>query len=80
MNDKDKTSVENLIIIARYMQDNAVMTSKDEAILAQSIRRAQRLIGVEVEAHVDPVELGELGEININSYIQALKNRKKSLD
>jgi|TARA_R110002110_G_scaffold165224_1_gene365555 hypothetical protein len=78
MNNKDRTAIENLIIIARYMQDNSVLSAKDEKLLEHSICRAQTLIGIEVEAQEIPVELGDIAEFDVNSLVEALKKRKKS--
>tara|TARA_R100000008_G_C3567723_1_gene160159 strand:- start:422 stop:658 length:237 start_codon:yes stop_codon:yes gene_type:complete len=77
MDNKDKTAIENLVIIARYMQDNSLLSTNDESILERSIARAEGLIGTRVGFNEDPIELGEIGEINVRSYIEALKNRKK---
>jgi len=78
MTNKDKTAIENLLIIARYMQENSILTSKDEGLLRQSIRRAQVLIGVQVTPGDEVVELGDITELNVDSLVKALKRRKKS--
>ena len=78
MDNKDKIAIENLIIVSRYMQDNSILTNKDEILLEKSIRRAQTLIGVETSAVDLPLELGDISEFSVDSLIKALKNRKKS--
>ena len=78
MDHKDKTAIENLIIIARYMQDNSILSTKDERLLEHSIRRAQALIGIEIEVPEIPIELGEITEFDVDSLVEALKKRKKS--
>ena len=78
VNHKDKTAIENLIIIARYMQDNSVLGDKEEILLSKSIHRAQHLIGVVVKHDEDDIELCELTDLDVDAYIKALKNRKKS--
>ena len=78
MDNKDKTAIENLIIIARYMQDNSILSSQDESLLERSIHRAQRLIGIQVNPSRSEVELGEMTELDIEALIEAVKNRKKS--
>ena len=78
MNDKDKTAIENLIIIGRYMQDNSILGTDAAGLLEKSILRAEDLIGRRVLAHTDSLDLGEVSELNVDSYITALKNKKKS--
>ena len=60
------------------MQDNSLLSQQDELILSKSIRRAENLLGIKVGLNEDPIELGDMDSINVNSYIKALKNRKKS--
>ena len=78
MNHKDKTAIENLIIIGRYMQENSILTTEDADLLEKSIQRAQRLIGVRVDPTMEELELGDITGIDVEAYIKALKNRKKS--
>ncbi len=78
VNHKDKTAIENLIIIGRYMQENSILTTEDADLLEKSIQRAQRLIGVRVDPTMEELELGDITGIDVEAYIKALKNRKKS--
>lgn len=78
MNHKDKTAIENLIIIGRYMQENSILTTEDADLLEKSIRRAQHLIGLKINPQGEEIELGEISGIDVEAYIKALKNRKKS--
>jgi len=78
MNEKDKTAIENLIIIGRYMQDNSILGTEAAGLLEKSILRAEDLIGHKVVPHTDSLDLGEVSELNVDSYITALKNKKKS--
>ncbi len=77
MNDKDKLAIENLIIVARYIQDNSIMLDKDEAILVKSIARCESLIGKAIDKH-EAIDLCEAQDLNIESILEAIKRRKKS--
>ena len=77
MNDKDKVAVENLIIVARYIQDNSIMRQKDELLLEKSIARCEALIGKSIERH-EAIDLCEEKDLNIKAYLEAIKRRKKS--
>ena len=78
MDHKDKIAIENLIIIARYMQDNSVLGTSEEKLLEKSIQRAQNLIGVIVDYDDSEIDLCDISELDVDAYIKALKNRKKS--
>ncbi len=42
---EDKNAIENLIILARYVEDNSIFTKEDRATTRRSIARAEKLIG-----------------------------------
>lgn len=60
------------------MQDNSILGTDSAALLEKSILRAEALIGRTVLPHSDSLDLGELSDLNVDSYITALKNKKKS--
>tara|TARA_R110002051_G_scaffold160562_1_gene232170 strand:+ start:550 stop:786 length:237 start_codon:yes stop_codon:yes gene_type:complete len=78
MNIQDKTAIENLVIIASYMQENSVLTSEDEKILQQSIAQASKLIGLTLDDVPESINLCEIGEFDIDAIVTAIKNRKSS--
>ena len=77
MNKQDKIAIENLIIISHYIGENSILTSKDENLLADSIARAERLIGKAVERPTNEIYLADIGEFDVDTIIDAIKNRKK---
>ena len=78
MNIQDKTAIENLVIIASYMQENSVLTNQDEKILQKSIAQASKLIGLTLEELPESINLCDIGEFDVDAIITALKNRKSS--
>ena len=78
INAQDKTAIENLIIIATYMQDNSVLTNDDEKILQKSIIQAAALIDFNIEEISDSIDLCDISEFDVDAIISALKNRKKN--
>lgn len=42
---EEKNSIENLIILVRYVEDNSIFTEEDKEITRKSIATAERLIG-----------------------------------
>ena len=79
MNSKDKIAIENLLAIASYMQDNSVLSDKDEDILIKSMSRAAALIDFDLSSIVgDSVSLGDIGAFDVNSIVEALKKRKNN--
>lgn len=78
MNIQDKTAIENLVIIASYMQENSVLTNEDEKILQKSIAQASKLIGLTLEDLPDSINLCDIAEFDVDAIITALKNRKNS--
>ena len=60
------------------MLDNSVMSADDEVLLKKSINRAQNFLGIKGEPGTEELNLGELGNIDVKSYIKAIKSRKKS--
>lgn len=77
MNSQEKTAIENLIIIASYMQENSVLSDDDAEILQKSIVQASSLIGLSLEDLPESIELCEISEFDVDAIIEALKNRKK---
>jgi hypothetical protein len=77
MNSQEKTAIENLIIIASYMQENSVLSDDDAEILQKSIIQASSLIGLSLEDLPESIELCEISEFDVDAIIEALKNRKK---
>lgn len=77
MNSQEKTAIENLIIIASYMQENSVLSDDDAEILQKSIVQASSLIGLNLEDLPESIELCEISEFDVDAIIEALKNRKK---
>ena len=78
MDRRDKTAIENLIIISNYMLENSILSDNDESLLRKSISRAQNLIGVPPQGDVEDIILGDIKNIDVKSYLQAIKSRKKS--
>ena len=78
MNHKDRTAIENLIIVARYMQDNSILSARDEQLLELSISRCESLIDKKIPRHGDDMELCDADDFNLDTYIEAIKKRKKS--
>ena len=78
MTAKDKTAIENLIIVARYIEQEGIMTATDEILLAKSISLCEKLIDKEVCVQ-SPIVLCESGDMEVDDFITALK-RRKNLD
>ena len=79
MNNQDKTSIENLLIVASYMKDNSVLTNKDEELLIKSMSRAAALINFDLSSIMgDSVSLGDIGSFDVNSIVEAVKKRKNN--
>ena len=77
MNSQDKLAIENLIIIARYMEENSVLTNDDQKLLDKSIRHAERLIGLSPTEYSETIELSSISHFDIDSIVEAIKHRKK---
>ena len=78
MNSQDKLAIENLIIIARYMEQNSVLTDDDQKLLDKSICHAERLIGISPTEYSEAIELSNISRFDIDSIVEAIKHRKKS--
>ena len=79
MNRKQKTAIENLIIIARYIQEEGIMTSADEVLLSKSISLCEDLIGKEVPFNKPIFLCDDVSGLQTDDFIEAL-NRRKNLD
>jgi hypothetical protein len=78
MNHKDSTAIENLMMVARYMQDNSILSTRDEKLLELSISRCESLINKKIPPHGEDIELCNADDFNLDAYIEAIKKRKKS--
>lgn len=79
MNKQQKTAVENLIIIARYIQEEGIMSTEDEVLLAKSISHCEGLIGKSVPLNKPILLCENASSLRTDDFIEAL-NRRKNLD